>query len=88
MQKILEILQIKKTRCHIPSLFLRCIKLEKMAKITKKNVLSIQGIANIENGKITFSVEDIEGEIALAELMSDFNGQEVKLSVNQTDEIA
>lgn len=62
-----------------------------MAKITKKNVLSVQGIVNIENGKITFSVEDvedIEGEIALAELMSDFNGQEVKLSVNQTDEIA
>lgn len=59
-----------------------------MAKITKKNVLSVQGIVNIENGKITFSVEDIEGESALAELMSDFNGQEVKLSVNQTDEIA
>lgn len=59
-----------------------------MAKITKKNVLSVQGIVNIENGKITFSVEDIEGKIALAELMSDFNGQEVKLSVNQTDEIA
>lgn len=59
-----------------------------MAKITKKNVLSVQGIVNIESGKITFSVEDIEGEIALAELMSDFNGQEVKLSVNQTDEIA
>lgn len=59
-----------------------------MAKITKKNVLSVQGIVNIENGKITFRVEDIEGEIALAELMSDFNGQEVKLSVNQTDEIA
>lgn len=59
-----------------------------MAKITKKNVLSVQGIVNIENGKITFSVKDIEGEIALAELMSDFNGQEVKLSVNQTDEIA
>ena len=32
-----------------------------MAKITKKNVLSVQGIVNIENGKITFSVEDIEG---------------------------
>lgn len=45
-----------------------------MAKITKKNVLSVQGIVNIENEKITFSVEDIEGEIALAELMSDFNG--------------
>lgn len=59
-----------------------------MAKITKKNVLSVQGIVNIENEKTTFSVEDIEGEIALAELMSDFNGQEVKLSVNQTDEIA
>ena len=59
-----------------------------MAKITKKNVLSVQGIVNIENEKIIFSVEDIEGEIALAELMSDFNGQEVKLSVNQTDEIA
>ena len=59
-----------------------------MAKITKKNVLSVQGIVNIENGKITFSGEDIKGEIALAEIMSDFNGQEVKLSVNQTDEIA
>lgn len=63
-------------------------RIKQMAKITKKNVLSVQGIVNIENGKITFSVEDIEGEIALAELMSDFNGQEVKLSVNQTDEIA
>lgn len=58
-----------------------------MAKIIRKNALSVQGVVNIENGKITFSVEDMEGEIVLAKLMSDFNGQEVKLSVNQTDEI-
>ena len=58
-----------------------------MAKIIRKNTLSVQGVVNIENGKITFSVEDMEGEVVLAKLMSDFNGQEVKLSVNQTDEI-
>nr|DAZ58677.1 MAG TPA: YonK protein [Caudoviricetes sp.] len=58
-----------------------------MAKIIRKNALSVQGVVNIENGKITFSVEDMEGEVVLAKLMSDFNGQEVKLSVNQTDEI-
>ena len=58
-----------------------------MVKIIRKNALSVQGVVNIENGKITFSVEDMEGEVVLAKLMSDFNGQEVKLSVNQTDEI-
>lgn len=58
-----------------------------MAKIIRKNALSVQGVVNIGNGKITFSVEDMEGEVVLAKLMSDFNGQEVKLSVNQTDEI-
>lgn len=58
-----------------------------MAKIIKKNVLSIQGVVNIENNNITFSVEDVEGEISLADLMSGFNGQEVKLSVNQTEDL-
>lgn len=59
-----------------------------MAKITKKERSVGTGHCKHRERKITFSVEDIEGEIALAELMSDFNGQEVKLSVNQTDEIA
>lgn len=58
-----------------------------MAKITKKNTLSVQGVVNIENNNITFSVEDVEGEISLADLMSAFNGQEVKLSVNQTEDL-
>lgn len=58
-----------------------------MAKITKKNTLSVQGVVNIENNNITFSVEDVEGEISLADLMSGFNGQEVKLSVNQTEDL-
>lgn len=58
-----------------------------MAKITKKNTLSVQGVVNIENNNITFSVEDVEGEISLADLMSDYNGQEVKLSVNRTDDL-
>lgn len=58
-----------------------------MAKITKKSTLSVQGVVNIENNNITFSVEDVEGEISLADLMSGFNGQEVKLSVNQTDDL-
>lgn len=58
-----------------------------MAKITKKSTLLVQGVVNIENNNITFSVEDVEGEISLADLMSGFNGQEVKLSVNQTDDL-
>lgn len=58
-----------------------------MAKITKKSTLSVQGVVNIENNNITFSAEDVEGEISLADLMSGFNGQEVKLSVNQTDDL-
>lgn len=58
------------------------------SKITRKNALTIQGVVNIIDGKITFDIEDVDGEIDFAELMKDFNGSEVKVSVNKTDELA
>lgn len=57
------------------------------SKITRKNTLSVQGIVNITDGRIIFEVEDVASDYDLADLMSDFNGQEVKLSVNQTDDL-
>ncbi len=57
------------------------------SKITRKNTLSVQGTVNITDGRIIFEVEDAASDYDLADLMSDFNGQEVKLSVNQTDDL-
>ena len=42
---------------------------------------------NITDGRIIFEVEDAASDYDLVALMSDFNGQEVKLSVNQTDDL-
>lgn len=57
------------------------------SKITRKNTLSVQGTVNITDGRIIFEVEDAASDYDLVALMSDFNGQEVKLSVNQTDDL-
>lgn len=57
------------------------------SKITRKNTLSVQGIVNITDGRIIFEVEDAASDYDLADLMADFSGQEVKLSVNQTDDL-
>ena len=59
-----------------------------MAKISKKNTLTVKGVVNINENKISFEVEDIPEEVELSVLMEDFDGQEVTLTVNQTEEIA
>ena len=59
-----------------------------MAKISKKNTLTVKGVVNINENKISFEVEDIPEEVQLSILMENFDGQEVTLTVNQTEEIA
>ena len=50
-------------------------------KIQKNHSLSIQGVVEINDGRITVCVEDC-GEFDLAELMKTFNGNECKILVS------
>lgn len=59
-----------------------------MAKISKKKSISLKGIVSItEDNQIIFEVEDMPEVVELANLLDDFDGQEISLSVNQTEEI-
>ena len=54
-------------------------------KIQKKYSLNIQGIVEINDGRITIYVED-KGEYDLATLMHAFDGNECKISVSYDEE--
>ena len=59
-----------------------------MSKISKKKSISLKGIVSItEDNQIIFEVEDMPEVVELANLLEDFNGQEISLSINQTEEI-
>lgn len=59
-----------------------------MSKISKKKSISLKGIVSItEDNQIVFEVEDMPEVVELANLLEDFDGQEISLSVNQTEEI-
>ena len=60
-----------------------------MAKITKKSSLNIKGIYHIdENNQIMIEVEDMDSPVDLAEISQEFNGHEITLSINQSDDLA
>ena len=59
-----------------------------MAKFSKKNVLSIKGIYNIEDGKILIEVEDVDDPIDLANVSTEFQGKEITLTITQNTELA
>ena len=59
-----------------------------MAKFSKKNVLSIKGIYNIEDGKIFIEVEDVDEPIDLANVSTEFQGKEITLTITQNTELA
>ena len=59
-----------------------------MAKFSKKNVLSIKGIYNIEDGKIFIEVEDVDDPIDLASVSTEFQGKEITLTITQNTELA
>ncbi len=52
-------------------------------KVTQTHTLSCEGILDLENH--TIEIEDF-GAVALAELMSNFDGQVVKLSIQTKTE--
>ena len=54
-------------------------------KVQRKYALNIQGVVEINDGRITVSVED-RGEFDLAELMKAFDGNECKISVSYDEE--
>lgn len=51
-----------------------------MEKITRNYKVSAQGVMTIDDDSIIISVED-KGEFNLAQLLMDFDGKAVKLSV-------
>ena len=56
------------------------------SKYSKTMKLDISGTLSIDdNGNITVDVEEL-GQMNLADVLSDFNNQEMKLSVAQKDE--
>ena len=59
-----------------------------MAKFSKKNALSIKGIYNIEDGKISIEVEDVDDPIDLANVSTEFQGKEITLTITQNTELA
>lgn len=59
-----------------------------MAKFSKKNALSIKGIYNIEDGKIFIEVEDVDDPIDLANVSTEFQGNEITLTITQNTELA
>lgn len=59
-----------------------------MAKYVKKLTLNISGIYNIEDGKITIQIEDVDEPIDLATTSEIFNGQEVSVTIAQKTELA
>ena len=54
-------------------------------KVQKKYSLSIQGVVEINDGRITVYVDD-KGEYDLATLMNAFDGNECKISVSYDEE--
>ena len=54
-------------------------------KVQRKYALNIQGVVEIDDGRITICVED-KGEYDLAALMDAFDGNECKISVSYDED--
>ena len=60
-----------------------------MAKnITKKNTLSINATISIDDDKVLLEVDGLDEPTNLVTFLSEFDGQKVSISVNQTTELA
>lgn len=56
------------------------------AKISKKKVVNAQGTLNIDGMKL--EVEGVDTPVQLSDLLKDFDGLDVKLSVTYGEDIA
>lgn len=60
-----------------------------MSKIVKKKSLSIKGILNVNGDENKILVEIEDGEpIKLADLVQEYDGSEVSISINESVDIA
>ena len=59
-----------------------------MSKIAMKKSLTVKGIVDLDESKINVEVEGRVEPINLSTLIEDFNGEEVTISINMTNEIA
>ena len=60
-----------------------------MSKIVKKSSLSIEGILNVNKDDNTILVEIEDGKtLELADLAQGFDGSEVRISINESTDIA
>lgn len=55
-------------------------------KVTKKYNVSVSGVLSIQDDDILIEVED-RGEFRLSRLIEDFDGRQVKISVNYDEEV-
>ena len=55
------------------------------SKYYKSTKLSITGVLEIEDGKLTMDVEDV-GSISVMDALADFVGDEVTINVSSKDE--
>ena len=53
-----------------------------------KKSLTVKGIVDLDESKINVEVEGRVEPIDLSTLIEDFNGEEVTISINMTNEIA
>lgn len=59
-----------------------------MSKIAMKKSLTVKGIVDLDESKINVEVEGRVEPIDLSTLIEDFNGEDVTISINMTNEIA
>ena len=57
------------------------------SKITTKNSLNAKGTLNLSDNNIVLEVEDVDTPVALIDLLKDFDGKEVTISVNHSNDL-
>ena len=58
-----------------------------MSKINKKMSVNIQGILDLRNGVIKLEVEDIDEPVVFSELIKEFDGKSVKISLSYGEDL-
>ena len=57
------------------------------AKITKKSNVNVQGVLDLTDGFIKLEVEDHDEPVLLADLIKEYSGLEVKITVAYGEEL-
>lgn len=58
-----------------------------LAKVNKKMSFDAKGILDLTNGVIKIEVEDMDNPLVLADLIKEFDGREVKITIAYGEEL-